>query len=224
MSKVQEKKKAHELRRQGWSIKDIAALLSVSKGSVSVWCQEIFLTTKQQENLRHKQLVAGHAGRLKGAAMNKQKRLDAIQATQVTATEIIGSVSKRDLLLLGIGLYWGEGLKARSGGASLINSDPDLLVLGKQWFEQCLGVNPADFRPYVYISESHKQRSSEIITYWSTLLDIPKAHFKGPFYTSVTNKKQYKNHDTHFGVLALRVQKGTHLKYRIQGLISTCKR
>jgi hypothetical protein len=52
MSKVQEKNKAQALRRQGWGIKDIAVQLSVSKGSVSAWCQEIVLTKKQQDNLR----------------------------------------------------------------------------------------------------------------------------------------------------------------------------
>jgi len=223
MSKVQEKNKAQALRRQGWGIKDIAVQLSVSKGSVSAWCQEIVLTKKQQDNLRKKQVAAGHAGRIRGANVNKQKRLDTIHNLRVVAKEEITTLSKRELLLLGIGLYWGEGLKSRSGGASLINSDPDLLVLGKRWFEQCLGVNPEDFRPYVYISESHKKRAPEIILYWSTLLNIPQKHFKGPFYTTKKNKKQFENHDSYFGVLALRVQKGTYLKYRIQELISACR-
>jgi len=223
MSKVQEKIKAQALRRQGQSIKDIAVQLSVSKGSVSAWCQEILLTKKQQDSLREKQVAAGYVGRVRGANVNKQKRLDTIDNLQAVARKEIATLSKRDLLLLGIGLYWGEGLKSRSGGASLINSDPELLLLGKRWFEECLDVNPADFRPYVYISESHKTRASEVMLYWSTLLNIPPEHFKGPFYTTQKNKKQFENHNSYFGVLALRVQKSTHLKYRIQGLISACK-
>lgn len=61
MAKVKERNKAIALRKQGQSIKDIARLLGVSKGSVSLWCQDILLTAKQKEVLNNKQIVAGAA-------------------------------------------------------------------------------------------------------------------------------------------------------------------
>lgn len=222
MSKVHEKREAIELRKQGWSIKDIASKLSVSKGSVSTWCGQISLTKEQQVNLKQKQVAAGHAGRMRGAEVNRQKRLDMIEQCRLSARKELGQISHRDLLLLGIGLYWGEGVKSQSSGASLVNSDATLLLLAKRWFENCLGVCPSDFRPYVYLSKTHEPRADEVIWYWSRILDIPREQFKGPFYTSSQTKRVYEKTNTYNGVLALRVCKSTNLKYRIQGLIDAC--
>jgi predicted transcriptional regulator len=222
MSKVQEKSDALKLRKKGMSIKDIASQLGVSKGSVSVWCQNIALTRKQQSVLKQKQITAGHAGRVKGAQMNKQKRIDVIEKHIYIAKQELGTLSARDLLMVGIGLYWGEGVKSRGSGASLVNSDAAILQIGKRWFQECLHVSTDDFRPYVYISKTHADRASAIISFWSKTLNIPKNQFKGPFYTASHTKRVYQNRDTYNGVVALRVQKSTDLKYRIQGLISAC--
>ena len=221
MAKVKEKKKALKLRKQGKSISDIANTLGVSKSSVSLWCQEITLTKKQTENLRKIQIAAGHKGRIKGAAMNKHKRLKAIKKHELVGVTEIGLLSKRDMLMLGIGLYWGEGVKSRTGTAALVNSDPSLLIIGKKWFNQCLGVLDTDFRPYIYVSEHHKKRSSNILSFWSKKLDLPSSSFKIIFLKN-RPKKLYQNHNEYYGVLQLRVKKSTDLKYRIQGLIEAC--
>lgn len=224
MAKTKEKARALQLRRKGWSIKDIAAELSVSKGSVSLWCQEIVLTKKQAAFLKKKQVDAGNAGRIMGAEMNKKKRLDAIMAHTIAGDCTIGQMSERDLLMLGIGLYWGEGVKSRNGTASLVNSDPSVLLMGKRWFETCLKVDNKDFNPYVYISETHKEREEEILTYWSEFLQIPLGQFHKVIFLKNKPKKKYENHDAYFGVVSLRVRRGTDLKYRILGLIDGCKK
>jgi len=222
MAKVKEKQLALKLRRQGKSIKDIAAKVGVSKGSVSAWCQEVVLTQKQSALLKKKQIAAGDKGRIIGAEMNKKKRLDAIHIHAVAGKEKIGVLSKRDLLMLGIGLYWGEGVKSRNGTASLVNSDPEILLLGKHWFQQCLNVKNIEFNPYVYISETHKSRETEILKYWSEYLDIPKNQFNKIIFLKNRPKKIYENHDSYYGVTSLRIRKGTDMKYRILGLINGC--
>ena len=60
MAKSKERLAAVILRRKGASIKEIAKILNVSRGSVSVWCKEVKLTEKQIEKLREKQIAAGH--------------------------------------------------------------------------------------------------------------------------------------------------------------------
>jgi len=137
----------------------------VSKGSVSLWCQEIILTKKQAALLKKKQVDAGNVGRILGAKMNKQKRLDAIESRADEGNKRIGSLSQRDLLMLGVGLYWGEGVKSRNGTASLVNSDPTVLLIGKKWFQECLDVPLVDFNPYISISEIHKNREEKIGLY-----------------------------------------------------------
>jgi Homeodomain-like domain len=220
MSKSTEKLLALQLRRKGESIKDIAKRLKVSRGSVSLWCQEVALTPAQRQRLKKKQIAAGQPGRVQGAQMNKQKRLDAISRWDREGVNELGTLSKRDLLMLGIGLYWGEGIKSRTGQTAMVNSDPNVLKVAKKWFELCLGVSSQEFRPYIYIASQHKSRETVIVEYWSKVLSIPKSQFKSPIYIPQKPRQKYENHDTYYGVIALRVAKSTNLKYRIQGLIS----
>lgn len=216
------KKKAIELRRRGWSIKDIAKELQVSPSSTSVWCQQIELSENQKKLLFTKQVAAGNVGRQRGAEVNRLKRHTAVSLAQKEGSAIVGKISKRDLLMLGIGLYWGEGVKSRSSATALVNADPNIIVLGKQWMEKCLGVQPESFSPYLYINESHSHRVAEILRFWIEKLELPSEQFHKPFIVKHKNKKQYDNQDLYYGVLALRVKKGTNLKYRIQGLINAC--
>lgn len=219
MSKSKEILQAQHLRRQGWGIKDIAKELKVSRSSASVWCREINLTKKQKEVLLKKQISAGSIGRQKGADSNRLKRETAIAEAVNSANSQIKSVTNSDLFYLGLGIYWGEGVKSRSGQASVVNSDPRILKVMIRWFTECLGVNRSEFRPYVYISSHHKLREKIIMSYWENELKLPASQFKTPIYLEQRSKQIHKNHDTYFGVVALRVLKSTGLKYRILSLL-----
>ncbi len=222
MAKTKEKSKAVRLRRKGMSIKTIAQALQVSKGSVSVWCQSVRLTSTQSQKLRKAQIAAGNKGRMIGAEMNKQKRLLNIDTQEKIARKLIGRLTRRDKLMLGIALYWGEGIKAPGGATAIVNSDPDAILFARNWFEQ-LGVTRDMFRPYIFISEIHKSRESVIVSFWSALLSIPKGQFAKVVFLKGRPKKIYENHNSYYGVLTLRIRKGTTLKYRVLGLIQACK-
>ena len=79
MSKSLKKLQARKLRKNGESIKDIAYKLRVSKGSVSVWCRDIKLSSKQTERLRQKMIKSSHIGRMLGTQANKQKKIAKIK-------------------------------------------------------------------------------------------------------------------------------------------------
>jgi transcriptional regulator with XRE-family HTH domain len=61
--KTEERRRARELRAQGWSIKEIEQLLGVSRSSVSSWVRDVELTVEQRRELasriRMGPLVAG---------------------------------------------------------------------------------------------------------------------------------------------------------------------
>lgn len=223
MSKSDKKLKAISLRRGGNSIKDIAKELGVSRGSVSVWCQDIKLTKAQQEKLFAKQIASGSVGRQKGADVNREKRLKALEFCAKEANKNIKSISDRELFFLGLGIYWGEGIKSRSGPAAVVNSDVYILKTMKRWFCDCLGVDKNDFRPYVYISDLHKNREHMIMNYWAKELELPMNQFKTPIYLSNRPKQKYENHDNYYGVVALRVTKSTNLKYKIMANFEAIK-
>lgn len=219
MSKGIEKIQALKLRKNGSSIKDIAKILKVSRSTASVWCRDVVLTSKQKDILFKKQISSGQSGRLKGALVNREKRLLAIDKSLVEARNLIKNISDDDLLMLGIGIYWGEGIKSRSGPFSIVNSDPRLLILGKKWMIKCMGVTELDFRPYVYIADTHRYRGSEIMKYWSRVLGLTLSQFKTPIFIKQVHKKKYENSEDYYGVVSLRVSKSTNLKYKVQALI-----
>lgn len=222
MAKSKEKLKALKMRRTGRSVKDIARSLGVSKSSVSVWCRDIELTKTQRDRLTREQIKSGHKGRIIGANMNRQKRLDNIARQEKIAQKMIGKLTKRDKFMLGIALYWGEGVRASGTQTAIANSDPSTILFARDWFEQ-LGVARGMFRPYVFISEHHKPRAGKVLQFWSDLLDIPKDQFAKMVFLKGRPKKIYENHDSYYGVLSLRVRKCADLKYSILGLIKTCK-
>lgn len=222
MAKTDEKLQALKLRRQGVSINAIASRLKVSKGSVSIWCRDIQMSLAQQERLTLAKIKAGHKGRMMGAESNRQKKRDNIATQEALAKKMVGKMSKRDRFMLGIGLYWGEGVKSGASGTALVNSDPSVILFARDWFEQ-LGVQRCDFNPYIYISEIHKPRSKIILDFWSNLLSVPENQFNKIIFLKGRPKKKYENYDSYYGVLALRVARGTTLRYKIIGLIQASK-
>lgn len=210
------------MRKTGLSIKEIATRLQVSRGSVSIWCRDVDLSVQQRKHLKLKQIAAGHKGRLIGAEMNRRKKELEVQRQKEEASVLISHLSKRDRLMLGIGLYWGEGVKADTSATALVNSDPEIVKFAKSWFLS-LGVQEEDLSPYVYLPEAHRGRERQVVKFWSFTLALPPSRFRQIIYLQGSRKKLYENHNSYYGIVALRVRKGTSLKYLIRGLIECCK-
>lgn len=223
MAKSQEKIHAQTLRRSGMSINKIAEKLLVSKCSVSLWCRDLSLTQKQQTALRTKMIRGGHKGRMMGAKMNMRKRVMAVKNANKVAKQLIKNISKRDLLILGLGLYWGEGNKNTENRFILVNSDPFIIKAMFKWLREVMGVPKERLTLQIYINEEHKYRIEEVSQYWSTKLKIHFHQFRRPVFVHATHKKTYANHETYMGVLHLYVQKSSALKYATMGMLSAIK-
>ena len=222
MAKFKERLQAQDLRREGWSVKDIAKKLDVSRGSASLWCRDIQLSKRQKQLLKQKMIQGGHRGRLLGAAKNKEDRLKRIRQAHKDAKNMLGKLNDRDKFLLGIGLYWGEGVKSDSGRAGIVNSDPHVILFAMEWFMNNFNLVREDFNPYIYISEIHRDREEKIKKYWQQLLGLERGQCDKVIFLKGRPKKIYKNHDSYYGVLALSVRRSTNLKYKIRGLIEAC--
>ena len=129
MAKSLERIQAVQLRMSGKSVKEIAKVLTVSPGSVSIWTRDIILTDSQRKFLHDRQIASGHKGRMMGTEANKQKKRVRIDIAKREANEKIKVVSKQDLFWAGLGLYWGEGVKAATSSTAIVNSDPRIIKL-----------------------------------------------------------------------------------------------
>lgn len=217
MAKVREKELARKYRKSGRSIKSIARELLVSSSSVSIWCEDIRLTPVQIRNLDEERHDLRMRGLLKGAQMNREKKLTRIALHQKEAKDVFKVLNKRELLIAGLGLYWGEGVK--KGNTAIVNSDPRVIAFAARWFTLGLGVAREDLRPRIFINHIHASRIDTVLKFWSRYLKIPKEQFGRTILIKRDNKKVYENHDSYYGVLALRVRRATDLKYQILGLI-----
>jgi len=224
MSKFDKKIKAHKLRKQGLSINVIAKKLNVSKSTTSVWCSTVVLTTKQKEKLAKNQAAAGFQGRVKGAVFQRQRKIDNIEFYNEKAGRTIGTLSNRDLLLAGVSLFWAEGSKSDSTtGFVFVNSDPQMILFMKKFLREILFTKDEDLICTIQINKVHEPRILKILSFWSTLLELPLSQFNKPYYVNIRPKKVYENYDSYYGVLRLKVKKSTNYKYYMLGLIAALK-
>jgi transposase-like protein len=219
MAKSLKKIEALKLRREGKSIKEIASRVDVARSTASVWCREISLSKKQKDKLYKKMVDAGHKGRLMGAEANKRKKLDTLNSVKSIATKEISTLSKRDIQMLALGLYWGEGSKDKQGRFNFVNSDPWAILLILHWLKTGMGVKKISLRPQIYINDQHKKREKIILNFWAKKLSISESSFRKTIFISVPNKKVYENYDTYMGVLHLTISKSSYLKYQTMAFL-----
>ncbi len=219
MAKSRERIEACKLRAQGKSVKEIAKQLGVSCGSVSVWTRDIELTQDQRTYLKERQIVSGMRGRMMGAESNKEKKRARLQLAEEQAIEEIKLLAKNELFYIGLGLYWGEGVKASDGTLAVTNSDPRVIQLMIRWFRECFGVETERVTVRVYISDLHREREEAITQYWVRTLNLPRRNFKKMIFLN-KGKKIYENHNMYYGVLTLRVARGSGIQYKILAQIA----
>lgn len=219
MAKSVQRLKARKLRLSGSGIRSIAQKLQVSRSSVSVWCRDIELTPQQLEVLFERKKDGVRRGQILGAAANKRKKEAVIIDFRQRGAQELSRLSDREILLTGLGIYWGEGAKGSSSVVSVVNSDPRIILYMYQWFQRAFKVDKIMFSPRIFINAQHRSREEKVVNYWSRLLRLPKRQFGKTVFIKVKNKKVYENYDTYYGVLALKVRKGANIKYRILGYL-----
>lgn len=218
MAKSKERNIAIELRKKGESIIVIAKKIKVAKSTVSLWCRDIELTPEQIEKLRQSRIKGGYAGRMKGARMQYNRRLEKIERFKKEGIREVGGLSDRDLLMIGVAFYWGEGSKKRRS-LTFSNSDPEAIKIMLGFLKRIFKVKNNEISLYVGINKIHKNRVEKVENYWSGITKIPREQFTKVSLKDAKNKKIYTNFSVHYGTLTVRVKKSADLYYRMMGLI-----
>ncbi len=209
--------KAIYYRRKGYSYNMISQKLGLAKSTLSDWLKEIPYTPNKEVIAR-----IGKA-KAKSAEFKNRQKIENIKEMKDLAKRELGKLSKRDLWLLGIGLYWGEGDKR--GGIRLMNSDPEIIKIVISWFKKICGANNENFTLTI-----HGYPDTNIIkttNYWSEITGIPKSQFKKPQIDKRTNKLAIKRGKLPYGTIKLVIKSngkkelGLALHRRIMGWIET---
>lgn len=218
MAKSKERIEARKLRREGQSIRTISKKVNVSKGTVSLWCEDIMLTIEQKNKLIEDEKKGKAVGRAKAWESIRNERLNRLAKYVEKGRNFVGQLSERDIFIAGIALYWAEGNK-KNRRLVFSNSDPIMIKLQIKWLIECLGVSRNDIYCKVGINQIHRDRVARVEQYWSEITGIPLNEFRKVSLKKVDSVKVYENTEEHFGTLNLIVKKSTNLNYLILGLI-----
>ncbi len=181
MAKSLQKIQARQLRRTGKSIKEIAKMLEVSVASVSSWCRDIPLT-EEQIKLLQKRVTDPYYGKKAAYLSSKKAELALkIESIHAEALQEIGMLNKRELFLVGIALYWGEGFK-KDHQVGFATSDTKMAIFFIKWLEECFSISKKDLILRVTANISHKSNIKLLETYWTQKLGIPLNSFSKPFF------------------------------------------
>lgn len=101
-----------KLRQDGYGIKEIAKKLTIGIGTSNKYCKGVVVTSSGKERLKSRRFYS--------QTISKEQHGEAF----VLVRKKIGNLTKRDLFLLTIALYWGEGTKRE---LNLINGDPRMI-------------------------------------------------------------------------------------------------
>lgn len=169
-----EKLTAIRMRKEGASYSQIREKLKVSKSSLSLWLRNMPLSKK-----RLGELQGFNAVRIeKYRETRRRTREDRWAKVRETAKKDIGPLSKRELFLAGLFLYWGEGGKTKAAATTISNTDPAVILFFMRWLK--LFKVPRDrLRIHVHLyADMNVQKELE---YWSKTLKLPLSSFRKPY-------------------------------------------
>lgn len=221
IAKSKEKNKAIKLREKGLTYSEILKEIPVAKSTLSLWLREVGLSKGQKQTLTKKRLDAAK----RGAMVMKQLRIDRVKKIKEDTKKDIESVSKRDLWLMGIMLYWAEGAKEKEGrnpgvGIDFGNSDPKMVNLFLKWLHEIIGRPWSDIHYVIYIHENSENRLSEVRKYWSKHTGRPINEFKSVFLKKHKIKTNRLNvGKDYFGLLRIKVRRSSDINRKVMGWV-----
>jgi len=171
--KVIEKNIARKLRQEGLSLNEIREKTGFTKSSISLWVRNIELSKKQKNKLSQKGLKKEIIEKRRITRLiNENNRRQVIVDK---AAKDIKNISKKELWLIGIALYWGEGTKTLRSGVQFSNSDPNMVKVIMEFFKINCEVPIEKFRGHIHLHPHLNEKKAK--KYWHIISGIPLNQF-----------------------------------------------
>lgn len=187
------RKKAIALRLKGYTYSQIKRELGVQKSTLSDWLRMLSLTEEQLNKLAENKERAEDIRRERYRITRQKQRLMRLQHIYSIQEKEVTPLSKRELFLMGLLLYWGEGEKSH-GVISISNSDPKIIKFAFYWMVECLKIPKSKIKIQLHIYKDMNIKES--INFWVKKIGVRKDQFKKP-YIKKTNREglTYKSFD-----------------------------
>ena len=191
--------------------------IGVSKSTMSSWFKDKSFTPNYEAVKRTQY------GPLKSGQESHNKRVKEIERLRKKGIEELGLVSKRDLWLLGLGLYIGEGGKTIES-VRLVNSDPVVITLAIKWLREICGLSIDNLVISLHLYPDTDEKKA--IAYWQLVTGLSRNNFLKSSVDGRMDKKVNKKGKLPHGTVHLRVrsnqdpEKGVKLFRRIEGWVA----
>ncbi len=219
VKKIKEKEIAIKLRKQGKTYSEILSIVPVAKSTLALWLHSVKLAKKQKQRVTKERL----AGSRRGGEVKKKQRIEKQESIILKSKSEINKLSKRELFLIGVVLYWAEGSKEKENnpGSPLrfANSDPYMIKLFLNWLKY-IGVDEKRICFDIYLHENNKYRVFEVVKYWVKQTNFSEKFFRVYFKKNILKTKR-KNvfPDSYFGVTRIYVKESSDLVRKINGWV-----
>lgn len=212
-----EKQQAINLRHHGWSYSDISRQLNVPKSTLSGWLHNIpYIPNATVQN----RISTGRG--LYGIRRQYAKQEETEHLRKEGRREV-GVMSKRDLWMVGLGLWLGEGSKTLEQ-IRLVNSSPGIIRLFLRWLREVCELDDNNITVAMHLyPDSDIEKSQE---YWATITGLSLDRFRKTQIDRRPNKNMNKSGLSPFGTLHVTVvsngdsERGVRLFRRLKGWVS----
>ncbi len=187
---------AEILRDKGYSYNMITEELGIARSTMSYWFRNRPFTPNK------KVLQRIQYGPIKAGTTKHNTRVKEVAELRSTGIAEVGSLSKRDLWMLGIGIYIGEGAKSIES-VRIMNSDPKVIAISMRWLIESCSLT----RENIIIS-MHLYPDNDIqdcMRFWSGVTGLNEKNFRKTQIDLRTDKSRNGRGKLPYGTVQLRV-------------------
>jgi len=219
------KKQAELFRKKGKSIYEIARTMNLRPTTVSYWCKDIKLSDFLIRKISNEGKKKARQAMLVYTEKQRRERLYRQATEREIGRKLLGRLSRRDLTMVGLGLYWGEGYKGSNSELGFTNSNPDIIRFFLNWLV-IFSISKKDLIFRLTINDIFVNQEKRLKRFWFTKLGVRESQFtKTTLIKSTLKKADTSRGNIYKGVLRVKVRRGNALKNRILGAlehISAC--
>ena len=198
IDRLEYKKRALLLRKQGLSYREIQAFIPVSKGVLSTWFKGLELTLLERKFLEERIAEKKQRGRLQTLISNKSRRLERERIILKEAEESFSRNVLDPIFLSGVTLYWATGSKEGSG-FQFMSTDTDMVFVMFVWIERYLNVSKETIGVRIF---AHSQKEFEIYRdFWAKNLELSPQFIKKSLYKAA--RRDFKADPAYKGCVRL---------------------
>jgi hypothetical protein len=166
-----QKELARKMRERGSSLGEISAHLNIPKSTLGFWFKDIILSGEAIDKIETKGNMKSVRALLKYVELKRQERIETHKKHRKEGADLLGELSSRDILMTGLGLYWGEGYKYKNGELGFTNSNPSMINFYFKWLKLwSVEKNSLIFR--LTINEFFRKEENNIKDFWINFLDV----------------------------------------------------